>query len=292
MKEKKIVKILFLLLFTGFLTACASLGKSSQEQKLAFAPDEYIPQDFIWQQVAPGIEKFYFENPAFPLVYHIVRIDLTQKNLELVCFPDEGTKKSDTGIFTGQRTASFAKKYNCAVALNASPFEGRLIKKRIVGLHLYNNTVFSPANPYYSSIVFMKNKTDSGQGYIARILESQNEEMPAEITFAFGGFFTILKDDQFIDSYALNNDSRNGVGLSPDGKTLYVLTVEGERHSRSIGLSYPQCARIFKALGCSDAMELDGGGSTELCIMGKSILNYTVFRITANSFGFIIKGAE
>ena len=67
------------------------------------------------------------------------------------------------------------------------------------------------------------------------------------------------------------------------------MVAEGENTSKSEGLSYPQCGTIFKALGCTDALEMDGGGSSELCINGKSILSYKNRRTQANSLGFSVK---
>ena len=87
------------------------------------------------------------------------------------------------------------------------------------------------------------------------------------------------------EDFIRRGDSRTGVGLSADGRTLYILLVEGERQRQSRGLSYPQCGQIFKSMGCSDALELDGGSSSELCIMGKSVLSYKVRSRQANSFG-------
>ena len=46
------------------------------------------------------------------------------------------------------------------------------------------------------------------------------------------------------------------------------------------------CAKILKRIGCSDALEMDGGSSTELCINGKSVLTPCIKATQANSIGF------
>ena len=56
---------------------------------------------------------------------------------------------------------------------------------------------------------------------------------------------------------------RAAVGISSDGKTLYLLAGEG-RVKRSSGLSADDAANLFKATGASDAMLFDGGGSVAL----------------------------
>ncbi len=53
------------------------------------------------------------------------------------------------------------------------------------------------------------------------------------------------------------------VGLNPAGD-LMLLEVDGRQATRSVGLTRPQLAALFLAFGASDAMALDGGGSSTL----------------------------
>ena len=283
MKYKTFRQLIPLLSVACLLSGCIS-SRRIESDSINFDSADFIPREFTWQAAAPAIDYFYFENPDIPLVYHVVKVDLANPLLEIVCYPNSSTKITKEGSFAGMTTAAFAKKYDCALAINASPFQGRLLKKKIVGIHLTDGKLISQANPKYSAIAFTKE-----DGCRAQIIQNQSDQLPAGTSFAFGGFFTVLKDGQVLYSFADIYDTRSGVGLSQDGKTLYLLVIEAEHHSRSIGLTYPKCGEIFKALGCSDALELDGGSSTNLCINGKSVLNYRPHRIVANSFGFKIK---
>lgn len=248
---------------------------------------DYLPSDFLWQPVAPGIERFDFENHSIPVIYHAVKIDLNTSDLEIVCFPDSKTKTDSSGYYFSMKASRFAKKNDCVVAINASPFDGLLsIKKKIIGIHLFNKTEFSTPENRYAAIAFTKNQTENGQTYTAHIIKNQPQNMSENFDFAFGGFYVVLQNEQVQNSFAQIYDSRSGIGISKDGKTLYFLVVEGEKFSKSIGLTYPECAEIFKAMDCSDALELDGGGSSELCINGCSILTYKNLRVQANCFGF------
>ncbi len=52
-----------------------------------------------------------------------------------------------------------------------------------------------------------------------------------------------------------------------------MVTVESSnRRRRTHGASLKQLAYIMKAIGCYDAMNLDGGGSTVMIIGGKNIM--------------------
>ena len=278
-------KALLLLVAAFFLFGCASTSSNSSAQKELYDSD-FIPSEFTWQPVTDGIERFDFENPDIPLIYHMVKINLENENLKLVYFPNENTKKSGSGQFNGMQTARFAKKNACIVAINASPFDGKLLKKKIVGIHSFNKKAFSSANNNYAAIAFTRNSNSAG--YKAAIIQNQEQACATNYDYCFGGFFVVLQNGEVQNSFTPIYDTRSAAGISDDGKTLYLLAVEGENKNHSIGLTYPQCGKIFYAAGCTDALELDGGGSTQLCINGKSILTYTALRIQANSFGFII----
>lgn len=55
----------------------------------------------------------------------------------------------------------------------------------------------------------------------------------------------------------------SGVALEPDG-TLLLIEVDGREPQRSVGLTRPEFAALMHALGATDGMALDGGGSSTL----------------------------
>ena len=67
---------------------------------------------------------------------------------------------------------------------------------------------------------------------------------------------------------AVNNpEPRTAIGYTKDNK-LVILVCEG-RSDSAAGLSLIQLARILKDIGCVEALNLDGGGSTCMLINGK-----------------------
>ena len=59
---------------------------------------------------------------------------------------------------------------------------------------------------------------------------------------------------------------RTALGLSADGKTLVVLAVDGRQPGYSEGATCVDLADILLGEGCTDAVNMDGGGSTSLVI--------------------------
>ena len=307
--------ILFFISLTVFLfTSCVSRPKFSADDEIAlFPPSSYIPEFFNWEELCPGISRVDYKNPEFPIIYHAVKIDLALAGLNIECFPDRAFVQQVTGsdseevpqpfIYRGITTKKFAATNNCLVATNLSPFAGKngawdLTAKlgsvrQIVGLHVADGLMISQPVSRYAVLAFNKEASSEGE-YLwkASISKNQNESIAATSDFAFGGFFVVLENGNVLETFARNHDSRTGFGISDDGHTLYILVVEGENMLKSEGLSYPQCGEIFKAMGCTDALEVDGGGSSELCINGKSVLTYKIFRTQANSLGFTINSQK
>ena len=297
------------------LASCASHPQIEPELEDYLYPVEtYIPEKLDWQQVCPGIAKLDFENPEFPVIYHAVRVELDRPDLELVTFPDydfaeavlrgRGLPEADDTItqpfiYRSRKTATFAKKSGALVAMNATPFGGRNGKwdlaaklgavRQLVGVHIENGNMIAAPVERYAALLFKRLDGSAGTGYMAEVLDSQTVEGLQGADYAFGGFFTVLRDGQVRDFKVRNHDSRSGAGVSKDGRTLYLLAVEGEFPRKSQGLSYPQCGQVFKALGCDDALEFDGGSSTQLFINGRNAMNYSSIVVQGNSFGFLKK---
>lgn len=84
---------------------------------------------------------------------------------------------------------------------------------------------------------------------------------------------------------------RSAIGYTGDGR-LIVFACEG-RSATAAGLSLIQMAGIMKDLGCKEALNLDGGGSTTLLVNGKEV-NYPSSKGVQRMIPsvFIVKEAE
>ncbi len=82
---------------------------------------------------------------------------------------------------------------------------------------------------------------------------------------AFGGGTLLLKDGEVtpITHEVSGYNPRTAIGTDKTGKIIYIVTVDG-RQSFSKGATLPELAEIMKEIGCYDALNLDGGGSTNL----------------------------
>ena len=65
-------------------------------------------------------------------------------------------------------------------------------------------------------------------------------------------------------------EPRTAVGLTPDGRMVWV-TVDGRVPGHSLGMTLGELTGLFQALGASDALNWDGGGSTTLVVKGRLV---------------------
>lgn len=293
---------IILLLLTFFTVSCVSHPVIPLEEDATIPKEYYVCSNYNWNKIRDGLETADFYCKEFPVRYHLTKIDLTTPGISIKYFPDESVLNSENEtneyeriVFKGIKTSEFARRFKTALAVNTTPFGGRNSRwdleaklgsiRTIVGVHKFNGIQFASPVKQYAALVL--DWTDSSKKFLkAGIIDSQTEEILAPYPFAFGGFYTILRDGQIQSFKANTHDSRMACGIKDEGRTIIFLAVEGE-FSSSEGLSFPQCAEIFESLGCSCAMEFDGGSSTQMYIGTKSVLSYNFSVVQGSSIGFV-----
>ena len=76
-------------------------------------------------------------------------------------------------------------------------------------------------------------------------------------------------------SFTRHRHPRTCLGIKPNGRVI-LLTVDG-RNENSAGMSLMELTSLMKWLGCTDAINFDGGGSTTLWVDGMpdyDVVNY------------------
>ncbi|WP_454042162.1 phosphodiester glycosidase family protein [Cellulosimicrobium sp. Marseille-Q8652] len=63
--------------------------------------------------------------------------------------------------------------------------------------------------------------------------------------------------------HSLVRHPRTAIGFSEDGATAYLVVVDG-RQSHSTGMTLPELGELLGQLGADDAINLDGGGSSQM----------------------------
>ena len=104
------------------------------------------------------------------------------------------------------------------------------------------------------------------------------QNIDAENILLSGPLLTYNKADEHLNTknpFITLRHPRTCIGIRPNGKVI-LLTVDG-RHANSAGMSLPELANTMRWLGCTSAINLDGGGSTTLWVKDwpdNGVVNY------------------
>lgn len=222
-----------------------------------------IPAFGDWESITDGVDYQVFKKTGEDI--HVVRIDLTRRDLKIVA-----TREADRGT----TVTDFAKRNDAIVAINADYFDNDM---KPVGLAL------SPCG------VWRGTKDTRREGIVAvgdqrADIRAQKEVLdePEEwMTSVVSGWPLLVKECQSLTASALPGSDaftraphpRTAVGLSEDGKTMYFVVADGRRNGIA-GLTLARLGRFMHdELGVCSAINMDGGGSSAMWV-GDSIVSH------------------
>jgi hypothetical protein len=116
---------------------------------------------------------------------------------------------------------------------------------------------------------------------------------------AVGGFPVLVENGAALSTFSPapdhcpNRHPRTAVGFSRDRRTLWMVVVDG-RSTLSAGMTCRELALLMEELGCWEALNLDGGGSSALVVAGRGAVNRPSDgseRVVANHLAVLASGA-
>lgn len=199
-----------------------------------------------------------------PIIIRLVRADLSNKSLRFdVVAP--GDPDGD-GPANSKLTdpVKLAQKGNMLLAINCNPWSSVTVKApsswsadmpvKILGLAAAEGEIlseFSKENPR-TTLWF----DDKMEAFIGKTSPDD------KVITAISGFHNILTDGKVINSKNNDTHPRTAIGLSKDKRTLWISVVDGRQSGYSEGMTVMELGEFFSSLGASDAINLDGGGSS------------------------------
>ncbi|MCL2608742.1 MAG: phosphodiester glycosidase family protein [Treponema sp.] len=190
------------------------------------------------------------------LEFHAVRIDLADPSLRVLVSGGEDS--------LSMKVSTFVRENGLLVGINALPFEpssGREGEERNnIGIIISERSLISLPHRDFDALVFF----EDGR---ARIMAQREIASVRDVVHAAGGFRRILQDGEPVARVRglEPKHPRSATGISPDGRFLYLLVIDGRR-SASVGATEEETALLMKALGSGEALNLDGGGSSSLAL--------------------------
>ena len=88
----------------------------------------------------------------------------------------------------------------------------------------------------------------------------------------------VLKNGRLVTDISPGNHPekapRTAMGISRDGRKLFMLSVEGTNGLRSSGMTAQQVGKLLKSLGAYQGMCMDSGGSATMYVKGRGVVNH------------------
>jgi hypothetical protein len=187
-----------------------------------------------------------------------VRVDLLEPGVSFLVTPRIG---HGTNAWAGRTTSEFLREFRCQVALNGSVFSP-FAKRRgdpiqVLGFSLSRGDC-SPSNRDRDALLIGANR----HAWIAHSPHDANGAYNG-----LSGYFTLLADGKNTGAME-DRHPRSAVGISRDGRYLFLVAIDGRQPSYSTGASTAEAAEWMRLLGAYNAVNLDGGGSTALVVEG------------------------
>lgn len=230
------------------LTAlCAAQATRAQADEVTVLSD-------VWSEPNPGI-RYLRRRTSRPAVIHAVVVDLTVSGVRI-----EATRREHRW----STVTEYAEREQAAVAMNGGFWSSFAFP---YGLQVGHGEVWPNGDEDGETGAFVI--TQDGRAIIRR---------PNGTRMGNRGYRTAVSGIPLlvwrghVQSRAIDEigaasrlHPRTAIGVSRDGRTVYMAVVDGRRHG-SRGLNLYHLAAFMKELGAYRALNLDGGGSSTMFV--------------------------
>lgn len=282
------------------LLVCAALG-------LATAARGEFPTTNPFQEIRYTHDVISGKTPQ---QIHVVWVDLADRDVDVRVAPGgddpDGPGEWQTTLMT---PSAIAERENFDIVINGDffaakktedaegPQSGYVTGKwaRAIGPAVTNGTTWAVAERPRPALMLDAAKKPS-MGMV--------KDAPSDMRQAIAGSDVLVRGrNNAVKSqskFALTRHPRTAVGIADAGKRLVFVVVDGRRPGVAAGMTLRELADYMVDLGCQAAINLDGGGSTELLIRNPDTGELTLMntpsdgreRAVANVLGVTILGSK
>lgn len=107
------------------------------------------------------------------------------------------------------------------------------------------------------------------KGLVLHVEAKMTPDLAGVVTAIGGG--PVLVHDGKINPDAAQTVRHPRTAIGYNNKYFYMVVVDGRQPKLSMGMTMPELARFMAALGVTEALNLDGGGSSEMWLNGRVV---------------------
>jgi hypothetical protein len=237
--------------------------------------DLLAPDTVRTERIGAGVWYQYLWSGEGPWAVHLVEVDLGRCDLALRTLRARAREAGGRGR---EAVSSMARRAPDGVlaAVNADFFTGEgaalgteVASGRVTTVRERPSLAWRPGRlPWIGTV-----RVEGDSLWAGWLLGADDGE-----TEVVGGFPELLDRGRVVGdlgvsarpAFAAVRQPRTGVGVDPLRNRLWLVVVDGRRPSHSVGMSLPELAEVFQALGAREALNLDGGGSSVMVVRGET----------------------
>lgn len=222
-----------------------------------------------WQYIQSATDT---TPPVFarPIVVNILEIDVAASGISFLMQPGNGDLP---GEVTRQTTRGFVNSVGAKIGINGDfyntnpgyPVIGGQYFTDVNHMGVSNGNVYSPAAG--GEPVFNISASNVPGVFTAGGAGSSGVIGGTPLYNAIGGNQRILTNGVVTapnDSYTNTLNPHTAIATNADRTRVYLMTVDGRQNGYSEGMRTTEMATLFLQFGATDAVNLDGGGSTTM----------------------------
>jgi hypothetical protein len=244
-----------------FLLACAAGSARAETPAADEARDAFL--------AARGLHYHFNElKQPRPLRIHALRVDLDHPRVTLAAVVADDPDGEGPAEAALEPPTAMADRARAAALVNANPWaslpdaEGKRttvwtpgLPVDILGLVAAGGAARSPAAPSHCGFWI----DTAGRAHIG-------SPAPGDaVRDGVAGFSQVLRDGGTVNADTALHP-RTALGLDTGGRILWLAVVDGRQPGFSEGMTTGEVAELMRGLGCRDAVNLDGGGSSILIL--------------------------
>ena len=260
---------------------CVTGGSSQQAADRTF-PDvagilsaSKIIADVAWESttdLAEGVkvtDMVATLSSGHPETIHIITADLEQEGLHMHVARPDNSLEIPAGEWPRQTLSAMA------AALDSD--DDKVVA--MVNSSFWHTSTFTPRGPVHSAgnVLWSEFQPTTKQGLsyvgyttagVMRIGDSEEYSVtsPGVFTDLTGsGLILVRKGKAQSDFTDVDREPRTAIGYTQDNY-LYLMVVDGRNPGISEGVTMEDMAAIFVSLGCYAAVNVDGGGSSQMLV--------------------------
>ncbi|MBN1427749.1 MAG: phosphodiester glycosidase family protein [Anaerolineae bacterium] len=207
-----------------------------------------------------------------PLVIHIILIDLDAPGIGFLVTPPDPL---DGHQLRARTTSQFLAEHDLQLAINGDFFEPWRDNSPLDYYPHPGDPVDVTGFAASKGMIYSQGMVNHPTLYLSDDNIAGFGEPVGEVYNAISGNRLFVKDGQpyrmsLEESYHQHRHPRTAVALDKTGSILILVLVDGRQWRYSEGVSIPELAQIVIEHGGYTALNLDGGGSTDLVIADRS----------------------